>query len=217
MIVPPTDSELVDLAAATYLPGAAPFLQNSGFADRLFRTIRADGLTIFAVEGTYNVPGWIADFMALGVRDHQTKNHPTLGFVHLDFYTAALRLLPPVEAAVRAGPVAITGHSRGAALAAMLCGLLIDDGLAPIKMGLFAPPRAGGPLFVRVVTSIPFCAYKFGDDPVPEVPPTLLPDFPYAQVPLTKVGDPSPNAIDCHHIGHYVAAVHSLTASKAES
>ena len=43
----------------------------------------------------------------------------------------------------------------------------------------------------------------------PEVPFTL-PDFPYAQVPLTKIGEAMPNAIDCHHVSNYVAGVRAL-------
>lgn len=208
----PSDSELVNAAAATYEPGATPFLQNPGFPDRLFRAERADGLVTFAVEGTYDLAGWIGDFLALGTKDQPTKNHPTLGFVHLDFYEAALRLLAPIEAEARQRPVAICGHSRGAALAAMLAGLLIDDGLPPVKIGLFAPPRAGGALFVKIVTSIPCSAYRFGNDPVPEVPFTL-PDFPYAQVPLIQVGQVFPDAIQCHHIANYVAGVHAREAN----
>jgi Lipase (class 3) len=206
MIPLPTDAELVQCAAATYVPGAVPFLENPGFADRLFMTRRADGLTIFSVEGTYNAPLWIGDFLALDTEDQETKNHPTLGMVHADFYQAALRLLAPIETATRQGPVAVCGHSRGAALAAMICGLLLDDGYPVVKMGLFAPPRAGGALFVKIVTSVPFCAYRFGDDPVTEVPFTL-PDFPYAQVPLTAIGRPMIPAIECHHIANYVAGV----------
>lgn len=221
MIPLPSDAELVDLCAATVVPDAVPFLQNPGFTDRLFRTMRADGLVMFTIEGTYSLPGWIGDFLAIGTRDQETMNHPTLGFVHADFYQAALRFLSAVEADARKGPVTVCGHSRGAALAAMLAGLLIDDGLAPAKIGLFAPPRAGGALFVKIVTSVPFCAYRFGNDPVPEVPFTLLPNFPYAQVPLTQIGAPLPIAIHCHHIANYVVGVHdgthSLAASMAES
>ena len=206
MIALPTDFELVQAAAAAYAPGAVPFLQNPGFADRLFMTQRKDGLITFTVEGTYDPAGWLGDFLALDVQDQETKNHPTLGFVHADFYQAALRLLAPVEVAARQGPVAVGGHSRGAAVAAMLCGLLIDDGYAPVKMGLFAPPRAGGALFVKVITSIPFCAYRYGDDPVTEVPFTLA-DFPYAQVPLTAIGSPMIPPVPCHRITNYVAAL----------
>ena len=206
MIPLPTDVELVQLCAQTYIPGAVPFLQNPGFADRLFMTRRPDGLTIFAIEGTYDAPLWIGDLLAIPTEDQATQNHPTLGFVHADFYQAALRIMAPVATAGRQGPIAVTGHSRGAAVAAMLCGLLIDDGLAPVKMGLFAPPRAGASLFVKVVTSIPFCAYRYGDDPVTEVPFTLA-DFPYAQVPLTAIGSPMIPPVLCHRITNYVAAV----------
>src|SRR5208282_1394192 len=141
----PNDIELVEDAAASY-GGGSPFFQPAGFTDRLFRSPSPSipGLTIFAVEGTYGVPGWIGNFLAFGTEDQGTANHPTLGFVHLDFYVAAQRLLEPVREAAKAGPIALAGHSRGAALAAMLAGLLIDEGLKPAKVGLFAPPRIGG-------------------------------------------------------------------------
>jgi hypothetical protein len=149
----------------------------------------------------------VGDFLALGVRDHPTTNHPTLGFLHLDFYESGLRISQQVLPFASAGPVAIAGHSRGAVLALMATAILVDGGAPIVKVGAFAPPRGGSDPFVKVVTSIPFCAYKFGDDPVPEVPFTILPAFPYAQVPLTKVGKPLPNALDCHHIQNYVDAV----------
>jgi hypothetical protein len=101
-------------------------------------------------------------------------------------------------------------------LAAMLAALLTDNGLAPLKIGLFAPPRAGGAAFVKVVTSIPFCAYRYGNDPVTDVP-LALPDFPYVQVPLVAVGTPCSIAAECHHIQNYVAAVHSRAMAEAES
>lgn len=205
----PSDIELVDAAAATYAKDISPFFTVANSPDRLFKTIRADGLVIFAIEGTYDLAGWVSDFLALGVRDQETKNHPTLGFLHLGFYEAALDLLAPIQAVAQQKIAwAITGHSRGAGLAAMIGALMIDDGFPPQKIGMFAPPRVGADRLVEVVTSVPHCAYKYGDDPVPEVPFTL-PDFPYAQVPLTKVGAPLPDALDCHHISNYVVAVHS--------
>jgi len=210
MMILPTDAEMVNIAAATYTTAAAPFLDHDGTPDRVFLTTRAEGLLEIAIEGTYNLPGWASDFLALGVRDHEVKNHPTLGFIHFGFYESAIRLLPRMELVAKGKPFSIQGHSRGASLAFMLSGLMIDDGMAPIKVGGFAPARAGGALFVKIATSAPFCAYKFGDDPVPEVPFTLWPDFPYAQVPLNKIGKPMPIAIDCHNIANYVGGVTAL-------
>jgi len=205
----PTDAQLVDAAAATYT-ATLPWLQ---FAeDRLFRSQLPSGVMVFSFEGTYNAPGWVGDFLALGVRDHETTNHPTLGFVHLDFYQSALQFIAPLAAAAKEGPIALGGHSRGAILALMAAGLLIDGGAPVIKIGAFAPPRGGGPTFIKIVTSISFCAYKFGDDPVPEVPFTLMPAFPYEQVPLSKIGEPLTNALDCHHIANYVSGVHAMEA-----
>lgn len=223
MIALPSDAELVRAAAATYAPGGVPFVENPGFPDRVFRTVLPTGLALFSIEGTFNLPGWIGDFLALGADDHQGVNHPTLGFVHADFYVAALRLLPAIADAARKGPFAVGGHSRGAALAAIIGGLLIDDGLAPVKIGLFAPPRAGGAAFVEIVTSVPFCAYRFGNDPVTEVPFTAPPRFPYAQVPLIPIGRPMFPSEACHHIENYAAGVpgaqvvHNPTTNAAES
>jgi hypothetical protein len=212
----PSDADLVAAAAATYASGATPIIANE--VDRVFLT-QIGEFSVFSIEGTYNLPGWLGDFLALGVREHPTKNHPTLGFLHLDFYESALRILPPMVAAAKAGPTVIGGHSRGAGLALLTGALLIDQGLRPAKLAAFAPPRVGGAQFVKVACSVPFSAYKFGDDPVPEVPFTLDPLFPYRQVPLTKIGAPLPglHALDCHHIANYVAGVKAYLTKEAAS
>ena len=206
----PTDFELVQAAAACYpaYGAAAPFFQPAGFTDRLFRSPcpSLPGLTIFAVEGTASPAGWLGDFLALGADAQETANHPSLGFVHADFYVAAQRLLEPIVEAAKAGPIALAGHSRGAALAAMLAGLLIDSGQIPVKVGLFAPPRVGAQRLLDALSPVPVVAYRFGNDPVTEVPLTL-PDFPYAQFPLIEIGTPCLISVACHHITNYVSGV----------
>ncbi len=209
MITLPTDAEMVQVASSTYTTTAAPFIDHDGTPDRVFLTTRADGMLEFAIEGTYNLPGWVNDFLALGVRDHEVTNHPTLGFLHAGFYESAIRLLPRMELAAKGKSFSVQGHSRGASLALLLGALMIDDGMSPVKVGAFAPARIGGALCVKIATSIPFCAYRFGNDPVPEVPFTLLPDFPYQQVPLTMIGHPMLVAVDCHNIANYVTGVYN--------
>jgi predicted lipase len=203
----PTDIELVEAAAATYDPAAVPFYDDFTNAIRIFQTTRADGLNIISAEGTKNPAGWAIDFCALGIEDHAGTNHPSLGFVHAGFLVSALLAMPKIQSVTTKGPFAISGHSLGAAMALLLGGLLIDNGTPPVKIGAFAPPRVGGEQFVKVATSVPFCAYAYGNDPVPRVPFRIMPLFPYMQVGMTDIGTPRLNEFSCHAIQNYVVGV----------
>lgn len=205
----PTDSELVDAAAATYLPGTKPFIADLGQAIRTFKTVRDDGLIIIAFEGTHDAPGWMLDFFGLKSEDEQGMHNQSLGFLHSGFYASAVTTLTRIALEVHGRPYAICGHSLGAIMALMVGALLIQDDLPPIKIGAFAPPRGGGAGFVKVATSVPFCAYKYGNDVVPDIP-VALPGFPWEQVPLTQIGRPMIWPFNCHAIQNYVDGVHAL-------
>jgi len=210
MMALPTDSELVDFAAATYLPDAVPSFSSIEGALRIFVTMRGDGLTIIAIEGTHNLPGWAIDFCALSMRDHPGINHPSLGWLHSGFYASSLLLLPSIAAIVARGPFAICGHSLGAALAVLIAAELTVNGTSPVKVAAFAPPRAGGDKLVEVIKSIPNSGYDFGNDPVPHIPFRILPLWPYQQVPCVRIGKPMVDEFACHHIENYVTGVHAL-------
>jgi hypothetical protein len=216
----PTDAELVDAAAATYDPASVPFIADIGSALRIFLTQRADGLVIVSIEGTHDAVGWAFDFFALRIKDHPGIAHPSLGFIHAGFYTMASIVLDRLTAELehRGVPYAICGHSLGAALALLLGAMLIVRGMPPVKIGAFAPPRVGGAKFVATATSVPFCAERYGLDPVPAVPLDLPIVFPYDQVPLRELqAPPLPRdaslaaLFDQHHITNYVAGVHALS------
>jgi len=206
----PSDGELVRYAAATYLPEAQPFIEDIDHSIRVFLTTRQDGLNVFAIEGTHSPLGWALDFFGLRTEDQQGFEHATLGWLHGGFYDAAVAALPRLALEAVRGPYVITGHSLGAALALLIGGLLIQDeklGVShPIKICAFAPPRVGGKLFVETVMTVPLSAYRFGNDPVPEIP-IALPGFPYEQVPLIEIGSPKLDPFACHSIANYVAAV----------
>lgn len=213
----PTDVELVQHAAATYDPAAIPDFQDVDHAVKVFMTTRADGLNVIAIEGTHDAVGWGFDFLAASVSDQQGMDKQTLGFVHSGFYAAGLTALTRCALIAAGGPYAICGHSLGAALALLIGGILSQDSfeghsLAPVKIGAFAPPRVGGAQFVKVIETIPFCAYRYGQDPVPEVP-FSIPGWPYEQVPLTQLPGPAVPLFDIrarladHHIQNYVAGV----------
>jgi hypothetical protein len=203
-VIIPTDVELVEAAAATYDPAAAPFYSHLDNAIRIFETTNAYGLDIIAIEGTHDAIGWALDFCALGIEDHAGTNHPTLGFVHTGFLAAGLLALPKIKPT---GPFAICGHSLGAAMALLIGGLLIDNGTPPVKIGAFAPPRVGSEQFVKVASSVPVSAYAYGNDPVPRVPFRIVPLFPYMQVAMTDIGTPRLNEFSCHNIQNYLVGV----------
>jgi hypothetical protein len=224
MIVLPTDSELVEAAAATYLANAVPNFQDDDRAIKVFVTKRtSDGLNIIAIEGTHDPLGWALDFLAAEVEDQQGMNHATLGWIHAGFYSSAVVALTRCALIAAEGPYAICGHSLGAALALLIGSLLSQDqldgrSLAPVKIGAFAPPRVGDSTFVKVATSIPLCAYRYNVDPVPQVPLTISPAFPYMPVPMTALPGPSiplfaiTRRLACHNIANYVAGVKGLAA-----
>lgn len=217
MLQLPTDVELVNAAAATYVPNIEPYFEDADKSIRVFQTTRIDdGLKIFAIEGTHNRLGWFIDLFSLTLLDQQGLDHRSLGPIHAGFYASAVAALTRIALVAQREPIAITGHSLGAALALLLTGLLIDLGIAPVKVGAFAPPRVGGPLFVKVATSIPFCAYRWGNDPVTEVPARILdlPDFPFIQVPLSAIGKRRLWAPGCHNITNYVSGVAAATQNR---
>ena len=219
----PTDSELVDAAAGTYNPATAPFFQcdplaicGIGTSVRLFLTTRPDGLNILAIEGTHNNTGWMLDFLALGMPSHAMKDRPALGWVHFGFYNATEFVMPKASLIAARGPYALAGHSLGAILALMIGAQLIADGTPPVKIGAFAPPLGGDDKFVSIATSVPFCSYRFRNDPVPKVPLRLPPIWPYRQVPIVQLGI-STHEVDTadHNIANYVREVKAYEAAQS--
>lgn len=220
----PSDADLVRAAAATYLPNNEPLFEDLDHSVRIFATRTPDAkFAILSVEGTHDELGWGIDFAAAAVEDQQGMNHQTLGFIHAGFYLSSLAAL--ARCAIFAAdnrPYAICGHSLGAGLAGLIAAELSQDALAgrslsPVKIAMFAPPRVGGRQYVDALSKIPFSAYRYGDDPVTQVPIHTA-RFPYEQVPLTQIGPASnvrfPLFGDVaglvrgnHHIQNYVSGV----------
>lgn len=205
-----SDHELVLAAAATYDRASKPIFVGIDGAMKVFLSV-VDGLRVAAIEGTHDPLGWALDFVALPEELRGTVSHPTLEWMHAGFYAAAVDALPTVRDIANQGPFALTGHSLGAAEAGAIGALLILEGIKPVKIGMFAPPRVAGDKYVSVVSSVPNCAYRYADDPVPMVPFSLR-NFPYRQVSLTQIGrglfareilDP----FVYHHIENYTADV----------
>lgn len=208
-----SDHDLVLAAKATYDLKAIPVFEGIGNSIRIFQS-KVDGLNLIGVEGTHNAVGWGLDFFVIPTRDHEAASHPNLGFLHAGFYAASLLAMSTIRALVGQEPYGIYGHSLGAAEALLIGGLLIDDGLPPVRIGAFAPPRVGGEAFVSIVK--PYAsAYRYADDPVP-LAPFWTKRFPYEQVELNKLGK-SIGWIKFtdHHIDNYVEAISKLSLSVA--
>lgn len=221
-MVTPTPAELVHAAAATYTLDAVPAFQSSEHAVRVFASPpRPDGVVIVACEGTKNLPGWMLDFFAFDSRDpvarmfctietsdHPVVNHPQLGLVHAGFDAGAMAAMPTVWDLALKYQIALAGHSLGAALARRIGAELVLRGRPALVVAAFAPPRVGGTDFERIACQVPNPAWRWGNDPVPEVPFTLPSPYHYEQVALTQTG--KIDLIDpfaCHDINNYVTVV----------
>ncbi len=205
-----SDHDLVVAAAATYDPAAIPLYEGIGGAVRVFLS-KVNGLNVVAIEGTKNAPGWALDFVAIPEEDRPKTDHPSLDWVHAGFMTGATLAIDSVRRVAQQAPYAITGHSLGAALAELIGALLSLEGLPPVKIGSFAPPRVGGDKFLSVLMSLPVTAYRYADDPIPLVP-FFLPGFPYRQVPLIQIGRGSfaraiLDPFVYHHCQNYLSGV----------
>lgn len=198
-----TDAQFVRLTAATYTNPVATWTGISRAQSiQGYLTTTAD-LTLIGFRGSKTPLEWALDFLALLAKDHETTNHETLGEMHLGFLLAAMTLYPQVRAAVREAVLAqrkvgLHGHSLGAILALIIGALLISDGLPVDQIVAFAPPRGGGADFVRILANTAIHAFRFGNDPVPEVVPWLLQPRELLGVGTHRAG--WEGALSCHHM-----------------
>lgn len=213
----PTDVELLEVAGQAYRADATPFFYDLVLGVKVvFRRTHA-GCAVMGFQGTRDGWGWLTDFTTWMVADQAGVDHKTLGLVHAGFYRASLICLGKILDIADKEQVALAGHSLGAALALLVGGLLADHGTPPVRIGAFAPPRVGGKQFVDLATSLPGCAYRYGRDPIPEVPFTLE-GLGFEQVPLTQLKPPKflPKLWwpwD-HHFANYDYAIRALVLSK---
>jgi Lipase (class 3) len=139
-----------------------------------------------------------------------------LGFCHDGFQDLANKLWSRIQNTVLGRErVIFTGHSLGGAGALGLAALYIRDRAGPAPTVVtFGAPKFGAQRFEWVLKDAEKHLYRFGNDPVPEVPgPWLfhLPPVWYAHpAPLTEIGAPKTNPISCHSIERYIEALDIL-------
>lgn len=131
-----------------------------------------------------------------------------LGFCHSGFSSGGEALWREIAPIIpRAKRLVLAGHSLGAAHALYLGAKNAAAGLAPCRISAFEPPRVGMAMFgwhVRKALQVYAC--RFGDDPVPLLPPMFPIPF-HHPVRLAAIGCAMLDPIDCHAIGGVVTAL----------
>jgi hypothetical protein len=131
-----------------------------------------DGIFYIVCQGTSNTEGWLADF------DCSIYDHPILGGLHTGFWDNLPDLIPKLLLDIPLNtPVICTGHSKGAAEAALLSAELYLKNINIKQCILFACPNPGDEKFaIWMQKNISGSSYRnatlrglFGD-PVPLVP-----------------------------------------------
>lgn len=170
-------------------------------------TARGD-LTVIALQGTVPTDwrDWFRDFAAW---PELLIDHPSLGPCHAGFVSGAEAILQQVRGVVsQSRPFAVTGHSKGGALAIATGALLMDCGLMPLRVTTFGAPRVGMAPLAEILSKAPGRRYRHGDDPVPEVP-----CWPYRNDRgWTRLGDPGLDPIEDHEVQRYLDAMQLVAA-----
>lgn len=139
------------LERAGFAPAAAPFERN-GTEGYL---ARGPYFAVLAFRGSDDLRAWGANFDAL------LAPWRGGGQVHRGFADALDLVWPEVEAALSSveGPLLITGHSQGAALAILAASLRPDAGLYS-----FGAPRIGDPAFRAAMKERPGLMKRYVND-----------------------------------------------------
>jgi hypothetical protein len=108
-----------------------------------------------------------------------------------------------------AGPIVVTGHSLGAAIATYLSLALATAAPGRVQAALFDSPRTGNKAFADHFAAMvaDYTLYNYGLDVVPRVPFTLPPPLDYVTLPNAIVFGPHQSEADVHvDIGcnHYI-------------
>jgi|SRR5579871_2507186 len=215
----PSDATLAGLCASIYGHGAPVAWDHYDAGDDdgvCWALKRLDGVDVVVYRGSADLGDWIEDFRALPIATR-------IGTVHNGFHAGMEHAWADARVLLRQ-PAIITGHSLGAARAAVVTGFMIKDGLAPIARVVFGEPKPGFADLAALVASVPGRSYRNGDgthhDLVTDVPLTLPPADYLHPTPIIPVcAKPAPDdpwgPFSFHHIELYQAALAAIPKETA--
>lgn len=134
-----------------------------------------DGFDLIVLRGSITLQDWIRDFRAMAIK---TK----IGHVHIGFYAGMESVWSDLRPLLTQ-PVIVAGHSLGAGRAAVLCGLMLNDGEVPAARVVFGEPKPGLLDLAEFIRGVPGRSYRNGDDRNHD----LVTDVPFSFPPLQYV------------------------------
>lgn len=207
----PTDADTAALCAAVYSNGSTPPVAwdhfDAGEDDGVCWAIkRLPGYDAVVLRGSVNFKDWIRDFSAAPI-------FTRIGHVHNGFHAGMEHAWADIRVRLKQ-PSIVTGHSLGAARAAILTGLMVKDGIPPVARVVFGEPKPGFQNLADIVARVPGRSYRNGNgthhDLVTDQP--LLPlEFIHPTPMLPVCAPPAANDPDIafawHHMPLYQVAV----------
>lgn len=213
----PSDSELADLCAGIYGQGAPVAWDHfdPGDDDGVCWAIkRFAGYDAIVYRGSITFQDWVEDLRALPIRTR-------IGTVHNGFHVGMEHAWADARVLLKQ-PAIVTGHSLGAARAAIVTGFMVKDGLPPIARVVFGEPKPGFVDLGNLVAAVAGRSYRNGDaihhDIVTDVPATFPPAEYVHPTPIIPVSAEPPandryGPFSFHHIELYQAALASRLSS----
>lgn len=216
-----TDKRAAELCAGLYgTPTAVPvaFSQiDPGTDDGICWAIsREDDVDVIVMRGSMTPEDWLRDSMAAPYMSRR------MGPVHHGFYLGLDNAWRDMKLVLRPGSlVAVVGHSLGAARAALLTGIMLDDGYPPAARIVFGEPKPGFAQLADFIKPVPARSYRNGagenHDIVTDLPftiPALRLNYVHP-APLTYLEckpDPSDQSgmFVYHHMDLYLAGVSAI-------
>lgn len=202
----PTDLDLALACQATYSGAPQQFGTD---VCHVYVSTAPDGTQVLAFEGTSDTAEWGIDFEAVPLEE-RGFNHLKLGYIHmgwwLDVVSVYHDLLDWLDN--QRGPVACTGHSKGAGEALIFAALATTYGFKWARVSTFGTPHPG--MLNGLLTGTPGADYRNRQDPVPLVPwylgrPRALTAV---EAPLPQYQDPALLGLFTDHaIQNYVGAM----------
>lgn len=220
---PPSDSEIAQICAAIYQPTAIVDFDHfdAGEDDGICWAIkRLPGFDVVVFRGSVTALDWVRDLRALAVKTR-------IGHVHIGFSEGMEHMWADARPLI-SQPCIVTGHSLGAARAAVLCAMMVLDGTVPVARVVFGEPKPGLLDVAELLKAVPGRSYRNGDalhhDLVTDVPfsfPPLQYMHPTAIIPVcAKPGDglfAKLGIFAWHHMPLYVAALAAAASDTLQS